>query len=167
MKVIGESPYYTIMNFDLGLKDTAKFLDCFVSSDESILFPYFEVNLKNDEKDWKEFILSRTIFKSENWSFQGSTHKNVYWIRPENEQDLIKILEYPGMNYLLYTVSSENDLEHYKFLIYVVEHVIDDSTDENDECLAMLITEGNNGIFEKHILPKLLKSFTNLRSLLS
>ncbi|CRK84533.1 hypothetical protein [Neobacillus massiliamazoniensis] len=161
MEVVGKSPHFTIRNFELGYTESAKFYRCFANSVEDLLFPYFEVNLRNDEKEWKDFILNRTVFKSETWTFQDVTHKNVYWYRPKNEQELIKIIKNEGLNSLFYVVPSGSDIESYNYLIYVVEHVTDE--DENDEYVAMFVTERTKGIFEKQVFPKLRKNFSELK----
>jgi hypothetical protein len=159
MEIVGKSPHFMIRNFELGYTESAKFYRCFANSVEDLLFPCFEVNLRNVEKEWKDFIVNRTVFKSETWSFLDVTHKNVYWYRPKNEQDLIEIIENEGLNSLFYVVPSGSDIESYNYLIYVVEHV----TDENDEYVAMFVTERTIGIFEKQVLPKLRKIFSEVK----
>lgn len=158
MRIIGKSPHFMIKDFELGYKDTASFIGCFVSSGEKILFPYFDVNFKNDDKGWKDFILSRTVYYSENWSYQDVIHKNIYWVKPQNKKELIKLMEYAGGNIHLYIVPSGKNIENYHFLISLIGQV----TEEIKEFVTININESITGYFENQVLPKLLKNFTGV-----
>jgi hypothetical protein len=158
MRIIGKSPHFTIKDFGLGYTDTASFIGCLVSSGEKILFPYFDVNFKNDDKDWEEFILSRTVYYSESWSYQDVTYNNIYWVRPQNEKELIKLMEYAGGNIHLYVVPSGKNLETYHLFISLIGQV----TEGNIEFVTININETIIGYFEKQVLPKLIKNFTGV-----
>ncbi|WP_053367889.1 hypothetical protein [Bacillus sp. FJAT-27245] len=161
MKLIGKSPYFTIKEFELGLEETAKFLYSFLDKDDLILFPYFEGNLRYEEEEWKSFISSREVFRSETWSFGNAYHENVIWISPRNPQELLRIIENEESNFMLYVLSSiVEDIQDYKYEIYVAEHTVDDETSGNEEFVAMFIKERNNGNFEEKVLPTLRKKFS-------
>ncbi|WP_053367746.1 hypothetical protein [Bacillus sp. FJAT-27245] len=161
MKLVGKSPHFTIQKFELGTEETAKFIYNFLENGDLILFPYFEVNLKWEEEEWKSFIINRTVFKSDYWSFGGSYHNNVSWINPSNPQELIRIIKKEGFNFILYVISSfDKDIENHKFEIRVAEHTVDDENIENEEFVAMFINENNEGNFEEKVLPSLRKNYT-------
>ncbi|RXJ04373.1 hypothetical protein DS745_03030 [Anaerobacillus alkaliphilus] len=161
MEIVGKTPHFMVKNFDLGYSELVKFLRCFTNSVEDLLFPYFEVNLENEEKEWKDFIQDRAVCKSDFWSFQGATHKNIYWYRPKTEQELMKIIKNDGMNFITYITPNGNDIEKHEYLIYEVEHVTDD--DSNKEYTAMFIDERNTGSFVERVLPKLRNNFSSLQ----
>lgn len=159
MRIVGKSPQFTIKDFELGYIEIARFLGWFLSMGERVLFPCTHGNLGNEEKDWTDFILSRTVFYSQNWYIQGVTHNCVYWVRPKNENDLMKIIENNGDNYVFYIVPSDGNFEVYNISIYLVRQVMNE--DLKGAFVEMNITERIPGYFDKYVLPILLEMDKN------